>query len=244
MATMNNPADADLDLNGHRTRNTAPSLDDADYLRRDELETVFNVRNDARYLLRSGGNTLTGDIPAAGHTFTSLRDAAAAGEPMTLGQFNAVFGSLSSLLQRITALEAHFPAFKVLRLVGDKSGDGVVDLGFGGIVGPYNPMNVYGVQYRLEGDGTDNFEIIRSGGGVAGQFGEVYRDVIVRVKRNIYAQTSTAPLIALPPPVTQGAGTDLLNSPINGSNGTGQPVDGAGRLPDGSTYRTWYYLEL
>lgn len=55
---------------------------------------------DANYLRLDGSNTLAHDIPAGGHTFTGLRDAAANDEPVTLGQLG---GTSSSLAAEIAA---------------------------------------------------------------------------------------------------------------------------------------------
>ena len=75
MGNTTNPATGDQDMAGYRVRHAAPSLNDDDYVRRDELENLANSRNDARYLKRAPSGTndaMQADLPFGGHRGTGL----------------------------------------------------------------------------------------------------------------------------------------------------------------------------
>lgn len=78
------------------------SLEKRDETMRSLINSLIAAVNaiDANYVRLDGGNTLTHDIPAGGHTWTGLRDAAANDEPVTLGQLG---GTSSSLAAEIAA---------------------------------------------------------------------------------------------------------------------------------------------
>lgn len=92
MPTFNNPATEDLNLNGFRARHGATSLNDDDYVRRDELEAIANSRNDVRYLKRSPtgvGDAMQADLPFGGHKAVGLADGTVATDGATFGQMTS-----------------------------------------------------------------------------------------------------------------------------------------------------------